>query len=871
MKIRKIQVARGVHWIEVPEADLRVLCGCPADSVKHLIKRGLIVPQEVQGVPCETGPNAILLSDLMLQNGEFANLAEFPVLQMLYRQGLLIPNHPNATGDKPILIGLAEQVNAQMQYIYRGNYGLVSKEEIMETGFTEAEAEEMMRLKLKFAFGSIRPTSELLASCVVPDGDPVEVKGGVTVRRLATNVFEFAIGDETATVDLNLSPGEKFEAAYPLGFGKFERDYFSVIHSGEGDGWDPNRPSMASVLVFQGKTYLVDAGPNLNYSLNALGISIDEIEGLFHTHAHDDHFAGITTLMRAGHRIKYYATPLVRATVEKKLGALLSMEEERFADFFDIHDLTFDEWSDIDGLEVMPLGSPHPVETNIFVFRTLWADGYRSYAHFADIVSLEVLERMVTDKADEPGLTRDAFERTVADYKVATDVKKLDIGGGMIHGAAVDFRDDPSTKILLAHKSEDLTPAEKEIGSSATFGAGDVLISGTSDFLRRRAWRYIASHFPGAPMHHMRTLLNHDIADVNPGVIVLREGEVPENVFIILNGAMEKIRTKDDFLSVQSAGAVIGELPALKEEAAAYTYRAATFVQALKIPVTLYREIVKRNGLLEKIVETSGVRFFLESTGLFGESVPAAMLTNIVSQAEVRKFKAGDTIGCQDLQVLNLVRSGTVERSVGSEVIDVLGPRDFFGEEGAVFRIPCLYHLKVLEDTEVYQIPGDLADEVPIVRWKLLESYLKRATRIIHAGNENEVFVWREAFGIEVLKMDTHHKRLFEIANGITEILRSKGDPISLGKAMDALVEYTHYHFEAEEALMEQYGYPDTEAHKKAHARLVKQVTDYRRAIADGDVPDVSAFRLFFDDWLVKHILSEDRKYGAFLNSRGVF
>ena len=44
--IRKVKVANGVYWIEIPEVDLRVLCGCPADAVKLLIKRGLIVSTE---------------------------------------------------------------------------------------------------------------------------------------------------------------------------------------------------------------------------------------------------------------------------------------------------------------------------------------------------------------------------------------------------------------------------------------------------------------------------------------------------------------------------------------------------------------------------------------------------------------------------------------------------------------------------------------------------------------------------------------------------------------------------------------------------------------------------------------------------------
>jgi Metal-dependent hydrolases of the beta-lactamase superfamily III len=110
-----------------------------------------------------------------------------------------------------------------------------------------------------------------------------------------------------------------------LGFHQIRRDYFAVLHSGEGDGWDPNRPAMASILVFQGKVYLIDAGPNIMHSLNALGISVNEIAGIFHTHGHDDHFCGLPDIMRADHRIPYYATPLVRASVMKKLAALSMM------------------------------------------------------------------------------------------------------------------------------------------------------------------------------------------------------------------------------------------------------------------------------------------------------------------------------------------------------------------------------------------------------------------------------------------------------------------------------------------------------------------------------------------------------------------
>ncbi|TFG62404.1 MAG: cyclic nucleotide-binding protein, partial [Spirochaetales bacterium] len=132
--MKKIRVSTGIYWVEIPEAELFILCGCPADSVKHLMKSGLITSREKDGKTFESGPNAVLLSDLALQNQRFSNLAEFPVLQMLYRQGMAIPGHPNNTGVKPMIIGLEEQVKSQAEYIYLGNYGLASLEEIMAAG-----------------------------------------------------------------------------------------------------------------------------------------------------------------------------------------------------------------------------------------------------------------------------------------------------------------------------------------------------------------------------------------------------------------------------------------------------------------------------------------------------------------------------------------------------------------------------------------------------------------------------------------------------------------------------------------------------------------------------------------------------------------
>ena len=218
---------------------------------------------------------------------------------------------------------------------------------------------------------------------------------------------------------------------------------------------------MASILMYKGDIYLIDTGPGIPHILLMLGIDVSEIKGIFHTHGHDDHFAGLPGLMQGDHQIKYYATALVRAAVAKKLSALMSMDEELFYQYFDVCDLEADSWNDIDGLEVKPIYSPHPVETNIFLFRALGEDGYKSYAHWADLTSFEVLESMIEEDPSKPGISKEFYDVTRANYLIPADIKKVDIGGGMIHGQIQDFANDQSTKIILAHRSDPLTLKER--------------------------------------------------------------------------------------------------------------------------------------------------------------------------------------------------------------------------------------------------------------------------------------------------------------------------------------------------------------------------------------------------------------------------
>jgi len=731
--LRTTKVTTGVYWVQVPEAGLSILCGAPEDVVKHLMLRGYIAEEAGKGAPSETGPNVILLSDLMLQNGRFANMAEFPVLQMLYRQGMILPDHPNNTGRKPILVGSADQVAAQLSYIYRGNYGLASLEELRGAGLDEQEAARHLAIKLGFAFGKIRPSEELLDCRIVGDG-PVEIANGVTVRRVALNKFELGYQGRTTEVDLNLQPSECYEAPYTLGQHRIEPQYFGVVHSGEGDGWDVRRQCMGSVVMYQGRYYLVDAGPGIADTLKSLGIDVAEIEGIFHTHAHDDHFAGLPALLASGRRLKYFTTPLVRHSVMRKLSALLSIDEALFGELFDVRDLTSELWNDCDGMEVMPLPSPHPVENAIFVIRVRDDETYRTYAHWADIVSFDVLRRMLQNSPASEVLGPDYLEKLRNWYLIPATVKKIDSGGGLIHGEPLDFGDDASEKIILAHRAGAFSPEQLEIGSNAVFGAMEVLIPSSQDYLRQRAAGHLARHFPDATPAELNGLLRSPIVDFNAGSIILRRHTDTKHVYLLLAGSVEQVVPALGATLAVATGSLIGAHALSGTGRAGATWRAMSPVRAMRISVSTLRAFLRHGGQQERWRTLWEGTAFLRATALFGERIGLVEQERIARSMRSEHLARGAELARAEA-ALCVVREGELRVKFAGRHEETLSAGGFLNEETLLGRGVGPWAAKARSECTVEWIPADELRRIPIVMWKLLEAQDRRRCKIALAGS----------------------------------------------------------------------------------------------------------------------------------------
>ena len=124
---------------------------------------------------------------------------------------------------------------------------------------------------------------------------------------------------------------------------------------------------------------------------------------------------------------------------------------------------------------------------------------------------------------------------------------------------------------------------------------------------------------------------------------------------------------------------------------------------------------------------------------------------------------------------------------------------------------------------------------------------------------------WSEKFSIGVGIIDEQHKNLFQLVNDMHNFIKSGSAKEKISTALDALINYTEYHFKEEEDYMFNVSYPRFEQHKAAHDNLKEQVFNFKKEFQEGKA-DPDKFLDFLYDWLTRHIMDQDKKIGKFMD-----
>jgi len=301
------------------------------------------------------------------------------------------------------------------------------------------------------------------------------------------------------------------------------------------------------------------------------------------------------------------------------------------------------------------------------------------------------------------------------------------------------------------------------------------------------------------------------------------------------------------------------------------TYVTTTFVNALEIPLSLYRYFTQKNGLLDDLTRMHEKRDFLQKTWLFGESISSPVQNKIARAIMESQYRANEEIDTGNSSELFIISKGSVNLYLQNQLVEILRSGDFFAEQSFLFHIPCLFRIRAAEATEVFRVPGDLLLDIPIVRWKLLEAYNKRMQILFNPKlNSSSIFQWREEYKTNVSKMDEAHRMLFENADLIYRKL-STGEKIGIEEVLNILTGYAQQHFKDEEKLMKKWRFPDFEHHKAQHQKFLDEVLEMGRGQHHDMTNLARDCTTFLKDWIISHILTEDKKYGPFFNERGIF
>ncbi|TET08279.1 MAG: bacteriohemerythrin [Candidatus Thorarchaeota archaeon] len=131
---------------------------------------------------------------------------------------------------------------------------------------------------------------------------------------------------------------------------------------------------------------------------------------------------------------------------------------------------------------------------------------------------------------------------------------------------------------------------------------------------------------------------------------------------------------------------------------------------------------------------------------------------------------------------------------------------------------------------------------------------------------------WEDSLSIGVDLIDEQHKMLIKRIKDLSDAVTSSRGAVQIGKTLGFMIDYTEFHFSAEEKHMKEMSYPgldlQIQQHEEFKSSLKHMVTEFEE---DGATAQLSeGVNTYLINWLVKHIKSIDSKFGEFLREKGL-
>ncbi len=124
---------------------------------------------------------------------------------------------------------------------------------------------------------------------------------------------------------------------------------------------------------------------------------------------------------------------------------------------------------------------------------------------------------------------------------------------------------------------------------------------------------------------------------------------------------------------------------------------------------------------------------------------------------------------------------------------------------------------------------------------------------------------WRNTYSLGIGLIDEQHKKLLEILNELYEAHKIGTGKDLVNSSLEKLVEYTCYHFQAEEDMLRENNYPNLQDHIEEHNEFKKKITGFLDDSSKGNLLLSIKTIDYLKDWTINHILGTDKEYSDYL------
>jgi diguanylate cyclase (GGDEF)-like protein/hemerythrin-like metal-binding protein len=122
--------------------------------------------------------------------------------------------------------------------------------------------------------------------------------------------------------------------------------------------------------------------------------------------------------------------------------------------------------------------------------------------------------------------------------------------------------------------------------------------------------------------------------------------------------------------------------------------------------------------------------------------------------------------------------------------------------------------------------------------------------------------VWLEGYECGEPRIDSEHRRLFELGNALLDAsFSADSSPQDFNAALGELMACIVRHFAEEEELLAERGYEDLELHRQLHARLLSRVEELKVSITAGKTRLGSLVEFLANTLIAQHLFRADRQY----------